>query len=251
MNFNIDRFLKQFKWDVLQNYRFVYVFYMVIFGLMLFFTSVNIHGGSGQYHSSFFWFTLFLGGLIFTSSLFDELNQTQSKQLYLTTPSSHLEKFGSKLFLSTVVYTVLTMVVFMIMSFVATMVLELRTGNNLPSFNPFYSENIESVKSYLIIQSIFLLGAVTFRQAAFFKTLAVILGIGFVFSVIWATVGLGTMSQYLPFNGDIDLNVSDIDKDGIEGSMKTYAQVLKWLYLLLLAPIMWLITYFKLTEKEV
>lgn len=251
MNFNVDRFLKQFKWDVLQNYRFLYIGYMVIFGLMLLFTSVNVHGGSGQFHSSFFWFTLFLGGLIFTSSLFDEMNQPQSKQFYLTTPSSHLEKFGSKLFLSTVVYTVLTMIVFTIMSFVATMVLEFRTGNDLPSFNPFYSENIESVKSYLIIQSVFLLGAVTFRQAAFFKTLAVIFGISFVFSVIWMTVGVGTMSQYLPFNGDFDINMSDVDKDGIEGSMKGYAQVLKWLYLLLLAPIMWLITYFKLTEKEV
>ena len=251
MNFDFNRFLKQFKWDVLQNYRFLYIGYMVVFGLMLLFTSGNIHGGSEGWHSGFFWFTLFFGGLLFTSSLFDEMNSPQPKQFYLTTPSSHLEKFTSKLFLSSVIYTLLTMGVFTIMSFVATLIMELRTGENLPSFNPFFIANTEAIKSYLITQSIFLLGAITFRKVSFLKTLAILIGIAFVFSVIWATVGVASLMEFLPITGgDFDFNISGQEVD-IEDNFKGYARFLGWLYALALAPAMWVVTYFKLTEKEV
>ena len=246
MNFNVDRFLKQFKWDVLQNYRFLYIGYLVLIGFMMLQTAFDYNAGSGL-----FGFTLFIGGLIFTSTVFDEMNHPQPKQFYLTTPSSHLEKFGSKLLLSTIVYTVLTMVLFVVISFVTTTLIELRTGRDLEYFNPFFGENIEIIKSYLIIQSIFLLGAVTFRQVSFLKTLAIIIGIGFVLSSISLTIGIGSLIQYFPWKGDIDVNMTDIDKDGIEGTMDVFLKVVYWLYLLLLAPLMWLISYFKLTEKEV
>ena len=248
MNFDFDRFLKQMKWDALQNYRFVYIFYMVIFGLMMF---TDVNGGGGQLHNGLFWTTIFLGGLIFTSIIFDEFNEPQSKQFYLTTPSSHLEKFSSKLFLTTVAYTMTTMIAFSIMSFIATFLLELRSETDLPSFNPFHGENVAVIKSYVIIQSVFLLGAATFSRGAFLKTIAAIIGISFVLSIIWMTVGVGAISQHFSFNAKFDFNSSHVNFEGIEGSMKGYSQVLKWLYFLLLAPLMWLITYFKLTEKEV
>jgi len=248
MNFDFNRFLKQMKWDVLQNYRFVVVFYLVIFGAMMF---TDVHGSGGQLHSGLFWTTIFLGGLIFTSIIFNEFNESQSKQFYLTTPSSHLEKFGSKLFLTTVAFTMVTMIAFTIMSFIATFLLELRSGTNLPSFNPFFSENVGVIKSYVIVQSVFLLGAAMFSRGAFLKTIAAIIGISFVFSIIWMTVGVGAISQHFSFNAKFDFNSSNVNFEGIEGSMKGYAQVVEWLYWLLLAPLMWLVTYFKITEKEV
>ena len=250
MNFDFDRFLKQVKWDALQNYRFVYIFYLVIFGLMML---TDVNGGGGQLHGGLFWITMFLGGLIFTSNLFSELGEPQSKQFYLSTPSSHLEKFSSKLFLSTIAYTMITMVVFTIMSFVATFLVELRNGTDSQSFNPFLGKNVELVRFYLIIQSVFLLGAVMYVRGAFLKTIATVIGIGFVFSIVWATVGLGAISQYLPFNGNFDISISDVDldKDNLEASFKWYLYLIKWFFLLVLAPLMWIITYFKLTEKEV
>lgn len=250
MDFNINRFLHQLKWDWSQNNRFLYVGYLVVFGLMLFMTSVDHNGG---HHSGFFWFTLFLGGLIYTATIFDELNTPQSKQFYLTTPSSHLEKFLSKLALSTVVFVVITTIVFTAMSFLATLVVEMRMGYDLPSFSPFNGENLGVIKTYLVIQSIFLLGSVAFRRNSFLKTIAVVIGIGFVLSTFWAVFGVGTFSEYINIGKSMSFNFSGVKQlpGNIGDSMEMYGNVLSWLFWLVLAPVMWLITYFKLTEKEV
>lgn len=252
MTFNINRFFDQLKWDALQNYRFLYVSYLVVFGLMLFFPS---NFGSHDVHSGFFGFTLFLGGLIYTSTIFDEMNTPQSKQFYLTTPSSHLEKFVSKLALSTVIFAIVTLIVFTIISFLAVLVAEIRVGSNFPSFNPFRAENFEVIKSYFIIQSIFLLGAVAFRRISFLKTVAAMIGLGFLLSTILAAFGAGAFSEYLNFDGNFSFNInfSALNKlpDNLEESGRIYLNILFWLFWLVLAPVMWVITYFKITEKEV
>ncbi len=253
MNFDFNRLLKQLKWDVLQNHRFLYIGYMVIFGFMLMLTAFNYNAGDGL-----FWYALFVGGLAYTSTLFNEMNSPQPKQFYLTTPSSHLEKFISKLLISTIGYTLLTMVLFMVISFITTLLIELRTGSNLEHFNPFSFENIGTIKSYLIIQSIFLLGAVSFRKISFLKTIAILLGIGFVLGVILTTVGATSLLHEIAVinsldGEDVDIEITDIGNylRGMENPLGKYSNFIYWLYLLALAPAMWVVTYFKLTEKEV
>ncbi len=250
MTFNINRFLHQLKWDGLQNYRFLYVGYLVVFGLMLFFPSNSPFGGS---HRLLFWFTLTLGGLIYTSKMFDEMNMPQSQQFYLTTPSSHLEKFVSKLSLSTVIFAVVTTVVFTIASWIATSVFEMRVGHSLSSFNPFDGGNIDVIKSYLVLQSIFLLGAIAFRRNSFMKTVGTLFGLGFILSTFWTVFGVGTFSEYINIGRDVSFNFSGMKQlpGTIGESMETYGNVMTWLFWLALAPVMWFITYFKLTEKEV
>ena len=196
-------------------------------------------------------------GLIFTSSIFNELNNTSPATSYLITPSSHLEKFFSKLMTSTIVFTIVTIIVFTALSAVSSLVLAVGIGELRPFFNPFLEENIETILSYFGIQAFFFLGAVAFRRSEFFKTIGVLLFIslffGFIVLLFFSTAAFSAIEPPVEKGGKFSFSFPE-GLNGFEGLSKlwgSYSNVLFWLYWLVLVPALWAASYFKLTEKEV
>jgi len=254
MKFNIERLFKQIKWDTSQYARLVLLGFGVVFGIQLFrtFTSViDGHFSHGSFHSGNFGFMLMLGGLIFTSMIFNELSAPQSRQFYLTVPASHLEKFVSKLLITTVGFVTFTLFSYWFFSVFNSMLARIIGGYSIGVFNPFKSQNIDLVQIYLVVQSVFLLGAVTFQRYSFLKTCLSLLIIGIIVSAIWGGAFAAFFREYI-VDGKVDISIpaQDIFFD-LENKITFFGQLLYYLFWLALAPIMWAISYFKLSEKEV
>ncbi len=254
MKFNIERLINQIKWDASQYARLILLGFGVVFGIQLFrtFTSViDGHFSHSAFHSGNFGTLLMIGGLIFTSMIFNELSAPQSRQFYLTVPASHLEKFVSKLLITTIGFVVFTISTYWFFSAFNSLMAKVIGGYDISIFNPFRSRNIDMVQIYLVIQSVFLLGAITFRRYSFLKTGLALLLIGMIFATVWGSAFSAIFYEYFK-DGDLNFAVSgdDIFYD-MEDRLTFFGNLLYYLFWLALAPVMWVISYFKLTEKEV
>mgnify|MGYP003575220873 FL=1 len=106
----------------------------------------------------------YIGGLIVTSLAFNNLHRSESAALYLNLPASNLEKFLSRWLLTSFVYAFTMLLVYYILSFMSAMLLE-------PSKNIIHSSVWHHVANYLLIQPLFLFGAIAFKRYAFLKTI--------------------------------------------------------------------------------
>jgi ABC-type proline/glycine betaine transport system permease subunit len=103
---------------------------------------------------------------------------------------------------------------------------------------------------YLVTQSVFFLGAVIFRRFAFGKTIASLALLGIAFAVIAGVVL--RIVFYDQFKG-MTWTVSE-DEFSLPGNVelffRNYAHLLENLFWYALAPLLWVVVYFKLKETE-
>ncbi|MEX0662862.1 MAG: hypothetical protein WEA58_15085 [Balneolaceae bacterium] len=109
-----------------------------------------------------------LGGLILTSSIFNELHNTGSASQLFTLPASTFEKLSAAWFLSYVCYTfiavILIVLLYTILGF-TTDIPESVVNSTITDM-----DLISQIFSYTTYHSIFFLGAVYFRKNNFMKT---------------------------------------------------------------------------------
>ena len=250
MEFNIDRFFNQLRWDVFQSIRPLLIGASIIFGFQFLSTYLSIWSGSPirDFQDGNFAMLLTWGGLIFTASIFKELKNTPSAQFYLMLPTSHLEKLISKLLITSIGFVILLLAAMTFFSYVNGFLYWMFTGNQVLYFQRLSASNLFNIKAYLVVQSIFLLGSIAFRTMPFLKTSFVLILLPILFLIL-LTIFLGfpfynktVLEQLFKYSITSDMDLGD--------AFETYFTVAKWLFWLLLAPIMWIAAYFKLTEKE-
>jgi hypothetical protein len=114
-----------------------------------------------------------LGGLFITSSIFNELHSPTTAFQHLTLPATALEKLLSAWAVTTVFYTLVSIVTYFLLTLIIQLITALISTADLSIrlFNPLDFELAESVVSYFYYHSIFLLGAVYFAKNNFLKTL--------------------------------------------------------------------------------
>lgn len=185
-------------------------------------------------------------GLFLTFAIFREANNKQLNHFYFSLPISPLEKLLATWFATSILYTLLFSVFAMIIGQLA-----IATGSMLSRTEfhllPMFSESYWSViKLYIIIQPLFLVGAIAFSNNRLGKT---------VFWVLVFVIGFGVLNGVLCFtvnNGAVDMFSSEqFDSNAIDLAVKDFSSVGKWFWGIILGPTMLLAAYFKLTEKEV
>lgn len=210
-------------------------------------------GGSNSsawFHSFGFPFALFVGGYLFTASIFNEMDTQTGRHFYLLIPASQGEKFLSKFLLTTVVYIGLTILLYQIFAWLASWFLLSQFNIALPAFQPFSHQNLEFLAFYFVTQSVFFLGAVQFRRFAFGKTVATLAVIGVVLALFLILV------FRLVFHDQFQGSTMDTGQFGVginiqlESFLKKYSHTLENLFWYLTAPIMWLVAFLKLKETE-
>jgi hypothetical protein len=186
------------------------------------------------------------GGLIFTSLIFKELHSPHRSYFFLTLPASSLEKLVGAWLITSPLY----ILGFTLLSFIIYFISFLISG--LPfSLSYFFNERLgESILSYIVIQTIFLWGAVYFRKNNFLKTVLTVLVLGILLSIY------ATALRYLLLDNQMLLFVKEEDlvvAPGFPPSafpsdlVKPIFQFTIWA----LGPYMLLMTYFTLKEREV
>jgi hypothetical protein len=214
-----------------------------IFGL-LFLISVLIGyfkpGGLYQLPGGLYYGFMTLIGLIFTSQMFQELHTPSRSYAFLTLPVSTFEKLIAAWLLSSplfvLAYTAVTFVIYLISTLVA--------GTPDIVFNYFTPAYWSTIANYMVIQTIFLLGACYFRKTNFLKTLLVLVVLPIVF-------GLFAGLMVFLFFGSTNINIGPDTITINETVFPNLGLVMKFLWYGVLGPYMLLTTYFTLKERQV
>lgn len=185
--------------------------------------------------------TFYITILVFTSKIFDELHNPQKGYAYLTLPVSTAEKLWGSWILSAPVFTLLYSVVCIVIYFLACIV-----AGRMDAFHKIFDlNNIEGLATFIVIQSIFFLGAVYFKKNNFMKTMATLI-------IFWLALAVYVRLLTYPFglnHTHIYGNINAEDLDKFRDFMTLWVRDIGFYGLL--APFMILVTYFRLKERQI
>ena len=249
--FDFSRFVQLIRMEGANNYRWIL---FVSLGVFVFLTIIALVMASDHdfrdFHKIWFAIVVLGGGFLFTSVCCSELDTKPSRMNYLMVPASGFEKFLVKLLLSGPVYLIGVITIYWIFTKLVSALSGYYFNFQFDSFAPFSEFGWLIIKLYLVLQSVFLVGAIAFNRFSVVKTilslnvLSIILGIiGFIFFriIFW---------KY--FNGffSVDGGVPPPDENFInfvEYSLWPAIQKIFWFGL---APLLWVVGYFKIKERE-
>jgi hypothetical protein len=211
---------------------------------------------------------LFLTGCLFASVQFNDLSDGPKGISYLLLPASLLEKLLNAFLFCIVLYFICYTAVFYITDFIMVKVSNSylaewhaqRKGHFTPEdiVNVFVSPNTPKINLfyylliiYFSVQSIFLLGSVYFSKYSYIKTLIWGL-IVFLVLVFWEHKIIESFMPHGSFYKPFTLfRVYEDGKDLMIRIPEWISSILMFLMLYSLAPVLWVVTYFRLKEKEV
>ena len=200
------------------------------------------------------WFgtMLMIGGFVFSGFAFYELSHKEKGMSFLLIPASQLEKWLSRFLLTSVVYAVYFWVAFGLIGLVAQGISQMIFGVQLHPFEWAGETTWFLIRIYLVLQSLFLAGSVFLGKLSFLKT-PVVLGIAggilLVITYVYVRVLIWDISE--PGWG---LEPEEGYRNSVE--FRTFADttivsVLDFFFFWVLAPFFWVVSYVRLTEKEV
>lgn len=204
---------------------------------------------------------LYVTGFIFAARMFKAFSYTPSGMHYLLIPATHTEKLVTSILLSTIYYFAMILVTYIIGNIAGTYLGNLifgtdnqvhlalfNLGNPANGFNPgeTNSNGLWNIFiSFAIIQALFLLGSLYFKRNVIGKTIMAIIGISIVLGLIEVVLLKVTFGTYHFDNQMFNMTIP-AGKNLFHG-FETAGQILKYAAV----PFLWIVSYFRLTEKEV
>lgn len=214
-------------------------------------------------HRSFVIIVLFISGLIYSLRLNKELLRGANGMHFLMIPATQTEKIVSNIFLNTIYHFSMTLLAYTIGNLLVTLIYHVILKIEVPvSWDLFQTSNTVYVNGFMQVieqnvfwqifglfafsQALFTLGSLYFANNAVFKTVFSILGIGFVlfqfqiflFKTIWDIKYLSN-AIFPMFVMITDSTIPAIVDNAI--TIGSY----------LLLPFLWIVGYYRLTEKQV
>lgn len=192
----------------------------------------------------------FIGGLIFTSSSFKELNDPKISYSFLTFPITTFEKLLGIWLSSSVLFSIASIATIYIINILVSVLSSQLFDFQLHIDNIFTLQLFTEVGKYIVIQSIFLLGAIYFRKNNFLKTILAIFVVFTVFAILTGFAGR------IIFNDFIGLHSFNFNSDNSSVElqttfMNTIPQILKFTFWYLLTPFFLVVSYFRLKERQI
>ena len=227
-------------------------------GIALFISGIKaFQGDTPNIHQKLYVVILFGGGFLITGRIFKELHHKERGSAWLMIPASVLEKFTSRLFLSTIGYIAGSVFFWFLFSVISEGLNWLLFKETNVLFNPFNRRIMRSIAFYVVLQSPFLVGAVYFRKLAIGKTILVLIAC---FVVVLLVVVVGTKLVFWNyFNGLIPTfeAVSQFSElaFSFNAQIVSILRMIGWggrlLFWGVIAPLGWIIGYYRLKETEV
>jgi len=251
--FNINRlglFLKRFFIENKQRELTFWGITTVVFLLM--------HLAGSRERSFSVEFYLYISGFIFAARTFKVFNFTPGGMHYLLIPATHLEKLIAAILLSTFYFFIMILITYVLGTTLGTTIGNLFWGTNNPiQFDFFHSvTNFSSLTqpdktllnpflAFASIQSVFMLGSIYFKGNVIGKTILAIIAVSILLGLIEVLLLKVTFGTYSLREQSFNLNITSTDQlfPGIEimGKIIKYA----------LIPFFWVVSYFRLSEKQV
>lgn len=260
--FSLRRFLLVLRNEVLSDYRSWLIYLITIVGV---YTGISLiegavfrfSGNMAEPNNLNYLFPgfLFLGGYIATSLSFSDVNDKFKNNLWLTLPGSTLEKYGVGVLVSGIGYVIFLIAAFIIASVISNVFTRPIFGMGLAIFNPFtldfggFAPSVWHLAFiYLLTHSIFLVGSIVFKNAAFIKTVLVAFAVQLALSIIFSLIGYILVKAGLSMNWDINALIDFNFTPGNLAAIATRTSVITGVILSIFFNV---VAYLKLTEKEV
>ncbi|MEJ2883333.1 hypothetical protein [Pedobacter sp. GR22-6] len=254
--FNANRFTQLFIRHTLVYYKAYLMSFVVLMGVLSLIMGYVFYLNKGNVNpaAQFVYFVtfLFLGGSIFTSTIFVELNDKRRAIPYLMLPASNFEKF-----LLSWIYSFLIFQLFYIVGFclIDAMLLGMakpipRELEIMPSSGQEPLPYLLAFTAFMLLHAISFFGAVFFRKMHFIRTAFILFGLLMILMVLNGfflelLIGVDITSAE-PF-GSLSFMQGDQRLE-----LPSVAIVNMRYYLMgALAFLLWTATYFKLKEQEV
>ncbi|SHG23436.1 hypothetical protein [Flagellimonas flava] len=184
-------------------------------------------------------------GLLFTFALFREFNDSKKNHMYLILPVSIPERLFAKWLTSTLIYTFVFSVIAVLVGMFAMIVGIIVFGADFTPISLVSVSYWDLLKTYFLVQPVFLVGAITFKRNRVGKT---ILSLG----VLVLCFALLHFILYALFNYSLGVFETDgLGSVAFDKAGSDFSSLGKWFYVILLGPVMLAVAYFKMTEKEV
>jgi hypothetical protein len=246
--FDSSRFWLLLKMELFKSRKGLLMTFVIIFGLLFFagllfdcsFEKKKIFDA----HPINYAFTLMVGGFILSSLAFNDLSSTLKRYRYLTLPASTFEKFICMWLLTSVGWIVLFTIAYTLYTVFANAIGSIIFSNMMfLGFNPLENFSLTIMRSYFVLQGIFLVGAAYFKGYVFPKTLFALV-LFFTISGILAYFIMG--DEFI--NHDCGVGECAVLHEIISHNVSV---VLQWIFWWVLAPVLWINTYLGLKEQEV
>jgi len=214
-------------------------------------------GTNSNFHMVFYIIFLFPGGYLLTSSMFKDLHDKSKNIYWLTMPGSTFEKMLSRLLISSLLYVILLTLVYPVFAALSELLNLLIFNIRHDFFNPFNGDVMRLIPYYFVTQSIFFAGAAFFRKHPFAKTILSLAGLQMVISILAVILLRVFFGSY--FTSLQNFNFSEIDimnftgnsMDSVNRTMDFLLTSAKVVFWGILSPFFYILSYFKLSEKEV
>ncbi len=187
-----------------------------------------------------------LGGFIFSSLVFSELQSREKAIFFLSLPATSLEKLAAGWLISSPIFVIFIYVLLMVVNLFTGTLLSLFPGKEFIFVDPFYPPLLNSLGSYMVLQTVFLLGAVYFKKNNFFKTILSVFLVAMVIS-IW-----GIIMAYLVLGkthiGMENVNFPEYWHHFAENILPSIAKTVFWG---IIGPFFLFVSWLRLKEREV
>ncbi len=184
-------------------------------------------------------------GLIFTFSLFKEFSSPKTNHLYLAIPVSIPERLVAKWLIATIIYTIVFSILAVLVGTFAIAVGIVLFGADFNVLSLFSEPYGNVVKVYFFLQPLCMVGAITFLKNRIGKT---ILSLG----VLALSFVLFNFLLYAMLNHNFGIfSEEGLGSLAFKKASADFSTIGKWFYGLIFGPLMLILAYFKMTEKEV
>ncbi len=202
--------------------------------------SISVYSHVENYISA-----MIFGGVILTSLSIRFFGHDLRRYQFLTLPASTLEKVLCVWLLTTVGWVVLFTMLYICYAWGLNIIgAWLFPSVSFETFEVFSSSNWLAIRYYMVVQSVFMLGAVYFKSYALPKTVLSLLVFAILFGVCAVLVMKETfMSEHYCEGGTCEL-FDEVWKNPVWS-------LLMMLFWWILAPLSWFFSFFGLMEEEV
>jgi hypothetical protein len=191
---------------------------------------------------------LYISGFIFAARTFKIFNHTPGGMHYLLIPATHFEKLTTAILLSTFYYFVMILITYSLGTILGTTIGNFFFESNNPIvFTLFYSHadiysNSHSLLNKFIffaeIQSVFILGSIYFKGNVIGKTWLTMTALGIIIAIIQISL-MKILWGDMHFAETFNYQTGHLLGSNIK------------VLVYLLIPFFWVVSYFRLKEKQV
>lgn len=212
------------------------------------------------HQADFVRFILLIAGIGFAGRQYNFSNSSNSQQ-YLLIPTTHLEKILTTFLLCSVYYFGLSLVAYMLGNLMGTQFYNMLWNTNDTVSWDLFTSNSEfhdgmnllatsfSMLDYfwflITIQSVFILGSILFKKNAFTKTIISVFAILFLFTQLEFAILNSLFDDTVKMNSNLSYVLER------SSNTKYIFEIISKSIYYLLAPFLWIVSYYRLTEKEV